>query len=537
MIRCYSQPTAAGLCREASVKAVPSRVRMAKEALYNLDTRADSLTLAKLRDAGLDLRGDPRQLMVESGKGSRTPRELLFIDDDEEDLLGNFRTLHNNRDSIVPQQEKKPTIKNRYRLSKFNFGTINPSLEDEKRPKLFTSSAKELRKMQHLLLKPRSLRPRVLHGGATFIRHPTRDELGCSHSTMASRRASSQLTVVPRLPLHTLGDKADLWEPKPKAGGPRSTRASRLRAQSVEKTLQQYEDEEEADRLLLKRTAHWPVDPVSASTRPSTVGPCTSASFFDSTKTDWVGRNRKYSVESLLYGSHQHLKRLEYLSSHRLRAPQVCLSAPPTRAKGSEKGDNRPSTIALQWTPKGVEEALRKLFEELAEGHLVSRSIFTEALGDRGSHHHLVGSLFKHDEEETAAPSGVAALPDEDVIATQCLDDALCGIAPGSSPSINRTYNVTLRTGQELRKKISYLNATGLVQIYRLTSSQPSILRLLDDTLVLDPRTKGYIRLMILPLSREIRTRVIVSVTPSDMSVPHAIKEDLAFDLTYMAMP
>ncbi|KAF4745070.1 hypothetical protein FOZ62_003438 [Perkinsus olseni] len=72
---------------------------------------------------------------------------------------------------------------------------------------------------------------------------------------------------------------------------------------------------------------------------------------------------------------------------------------------------------------------------------------------------------------------------------------------------------------------------------YRLTSSQPSILRLLDDTLVLDPRTKGYIRLMILPLSREIRTRVIVSVTPSDMSVPHAIKEDLAFDLTYMAMP
>ncbi|KAF4663841.1 hypothetical protein FOL46_004529 [Perkinsus olseni] len=239
--------------------------------------------------------------------------------------------------------------------------------------------------------------------------------------------------------------------------------------------------------------------------------------------------------------------------------------------------------------PKGVEDALRKLFEELAEGHLVSRSIFIKALGDRGSHYHLVGNLFKHDRPETAAPSGgledtvdveefvshfmrgtrhpalagvelldspqllpgkfsyssarsgsaepVATLSDGDVIATQFLDDALCGIAPGSSPSINRTYNVTLRTGQGLRKKISYLNATGLVQIYRLTSSQPSILRLLDDTLVLDPRTKGYIRLMILPLSREIRTRVIVSVTPSDMSVPHAIKEDLAFDLTYMAMP
>ncbi|KAF4711594.1 hypothetical protein FOZ63_028552, partial [Perkinsus olseni] len=426
-------------------------------------------------------------------------------------------------------------------------------------------------------------------------------------------------TVVPRLPLHTLGDKADLWEPKPKAAvntrhiapspysalgssiaigglvqGPRSTRASRLRAQSVEKTLKQYEDEEEADRLLLKRLST-SYSPVSASTRPSTVGPCTSASFFDSSKTDWVGRNRKYSVESLLYGSHQHLKRLEYLSSHRLRAPQVCLSAPLTRAKGSEKGGYPTVHDRPSMDPKGVEEALRKLFEELAEGHLVSRSIFAEALGDRGSHHHLVGSLFKYDKEETAAPAGVledtvdveefvshfmcgtqhpalagmelldspqllpgkfsytsarsgsaepgpettrlAALPDEDVIATQCLDDALCGIAPGSSPSINRTYKVTLRTGQELRKKISYLNATGLVQIYRLTSSQPSILRLLDDTLVLDPRTKGYIRLMILPLSREIRTRVIVSVTPSDMSVPHAIKEDLAFDLTYMAMP
>ncbi|KAF4699061.1 hypothetical protein FOZ62_018363, partial [Perkinsus olseni] len=124
----------------------------------------------------------------------------------------------------------------------------------------------------------------------------------------------------------------------------------------------------------------------------------------------------------------------------------------------------------------------------------------------------------------------LATLPDEDVIATQCLDDALCGIAPGSSPSINRTYNVTLRTGRELRKKISYLNATGLVQISRLTSSQPSILRLVEDTLVLDPRTKGYIRFRILPLSREIRTRVVVSVTPSDMSVPHAIKENLAFD-------
>ncbi|KAF4745355.1 hypothetical protein FOZ62_015055, partial [Perkinsus olseni] len=121
--------------------------------------------------------------------------------------------------------------------------------------------------------------------------------------------------------------------------GPRSTRASRLRAQSVEKTLQQYEYEEEADRLLLKRLSS-SYSPVSASTRPSTVGPCTSASFFGSTKTDWVGRNRKYSVESLLYGSHQHLKRLEYLSSHRLRAPQVCLSAPPTRAKGLEKGDD-----------------------------------------------------------------------------------------------------------------------------------------------------------------------------------------------------
>ncbi|KAF4666455.1 hypothetical protein FOZ61_009712 [Perkinsus olseni] len=254
-------------------------------------------------------------------------------------VLTYFRMFHNNRDSVVPQQDKKPTIKNRYRLSKFNFGTINPSLEDEKRPKLFTSSAKELRKMQKLLLKPRSLRPRTLHGGATFIRHQTRDELRCSHSTMASRRASSQLTVVPRLPLHTLADKADLWEPKPKAGGPRSTRASRLRAQSVEKTLQQYEDEEEADRLLLKRLSS-SYSPVSASTRPSTVGPCTLASFFDSTKTDWVGRNRKYSVESLLYGSHQHLKRLEYLSSHRLRAPQVCLSAPPTRAKGPEKGDD-----------------------------------------------------------------------------------------------------------------------------------------------------------------------------------------------------
>ncbi|KAF4656119.1 hypothetical protein FOL47_009129 [Perkinsus chesapeaki] len=281
MRRCSSQPSARNLCREVTVKAISPRERIAKEI----------------------------------------PQDLAPTEN-EDNLLVDLRMFHDKKARMASHFDDNPVIQDMLALAQRNRSSMMDVHQhgistNEARTKLLSPPAKELRKMQYMLLNPPRRRgpPPPEHRRTSANQDPFRS----NRSSVVSRRASNRELQIPRLPLHQIGSNEPCGSPVITLviGGrnpdPRSTRASRLRAQSVERALKRYKEDDEADRLLTKLASS-----------------CGS-------RTDWISLNKKFSVDSLLFKNYDHLKRLAYLSSHRLRSPQVCVSTQVTSTEKAGK--------------------------------------------------------------------------------------------------------------------------------------------------------------------------------------------------------